>query len=1328
MPEANPACCDVTVMRINAFQTRPSAGPAAVVGDEVTRLHSGKVPNSEFRIPNSVRAASRRLLRSWGARLLGVVASAGLAWAQGTAFSYQGQLTDGAAAANGTYDLTFSLWNAATAGAQQGATLTQNAVGVTNGLFTATLDFGAQFNGQNRWLEIAVRTNGAATFTTMAERQPVLPTPYAIHAATAGSAATATTATTVTGSVPASQLTGTLSAAQIPNLDASKITSGSFTGNGRGLTNIPLSALVQPGYPVVAWGNNFYGQTSVPDDLSGAIAISAGGGHSLALQADGTVAAWGRNEFGQTNVPGGLSGVVAIAAGNIHSLALKSDGTVVAWGYGGQGETSVPVGLSGVVAIAAGSNHSLALKSDGTIVAWGSNSVGQTNVPIGLNGVSAISAKGAHNLALKSDGTVVAWGANGFGQASVPEGLGAVVAIAAGTIHSLALKQDGTVVAWGGNVNGQAHVPVGLSGGVAIAAGSYYSLMLKSDGTVVTWGNNGSGEANVPAGLNKVTTVAGGSGHILVLKGATLNPAALARLNQDNQFHGEISALGFIGNGSGLSNLNASTLSTGMVPGARIPDLDAGKITTGTLAAARIPNLDAGKVTTGTFTAAQIPDLDAAKITSGVLSPDRIPTLDASKITSGTFTGNGRGLTNVPLSALVQSSKLVVAWGDNSEGQTNVPDGLGEVVAVAAGHSHSLALKADGTVAAWGDNANFQANVPADLGGVVAVAAGRGHSLALKSDGTVVAWGAFNFNYGQATVPPYLSGVVAISAGDVHSLALKADGTVVAWGDWSGEPGGPTAVPAALSEVVAISAGYDHSLALKADGTVVAWGGNGFGEANVPSGLSGVVAVAAGYYYSVALKADGTVVAWGFGSRTAVPAGLSGVVAIAAGWGHSLALKADGTVAAWGLSNRTNIPIGLGRGVAAVAAGGNHSLVLKNGNPASLARLDRANEFQGPISAPSFTGSGSGLTALNASALSSGTVPGARIPDLDAGKITTGTLAAARIPSLDASKVSTGTFTAAQIPNLDGAKITTGTLADARLSANMARLDGSPVFTSDVRLGDHDLFLRGGTDSNHGLGWFGGGGRTFAGATVDGPVLYGFLGGALGSTKNSAKIALSWNDSADVRLGGDLTITNSLSVSSPAGSRAASFTGTRTGDFNAAVVHVENTQTGPTAAPALRVVARGGDAEGALSVTANAGPIARFGNFATWVAKLDNSGNFSATSFITLSDRNQKAGFAPVDVDSVLAKVALLPLMTWHYTNDAAATPHLGPMAQDFHAAFGLGGDDKTIATVDADGVALAAIQGLHRKVEVLSVENAELRARLERLEALLLNRESRGN
>jgi hypothetical protein len=110
------------------------------------------------------------------------------ALAQGTAFTYQGRLNDGPSPANGSYDLTFALFDAAVAGTQQGATTTNMTTAVSNGLFTVTLDFGSQFPGADRWLEIAVRTNGAELFAVLEPRQALTATPYAI---TAGGVSTA---------------------------------------------------------------------------------------------------------------------------------------------------------------------------------------------------------------------------------------------------------------------------------------------------------------------------------------------------------------------------------------------------------------------------------------------------------------------------------------------------------------------------------------------------------------------------------------------------------------------------------------------------------------------------------------------------------------------------------------------------------------------------------------------------------------------------------------------------------------------------------------------------------------------------------------------------------------------------------------------------------------------------------------------------------------------------------------------------------------------------------------------------------------------------------
>ena len=118
----------------------------------------------------------------------------------------------------------------------------------------------------------------------------------------------------------------------------------------------------------------------------------------------------------------------------------------------------------------------------------------------------------------------------------------------------------------------------------------------------------------------------------------------------------------------------------------------------------------------------------------------------------------------------------------------------------------------------------------------------------------------------------------------------------------------------------------------------------------------------------------------------------------------------------------------------------------------------------------------------------------------------------------------------------------------------------------------------------------------------------------------------------------------------------------------------------------------------------------------TQLMRLNSSGLRVNGTFVSASDRNKKENFNPVDPREILDKVTALPLTSWNYKTDPG-NRHVGPMAQDFHAAFNLGDDDKYIATVDADGVALAAIQGLNQKLEETVWKQAD---RLERLEAEL--------
>jgi hypothetical protein len=123
-----------------------------------------------------------------------------------------------------------------------------------------------------------------------------------------------------------------------------------------------------------------------------------------------------------------------------------------------------------------------------------------------------------------------------------------------------------------------------------------------------------------------------------------------------------------------------------------------------------------------------------------------------------------------------------------------------------------------------------------------------------------------------------------------------------------------------------------------------------------------------------------------------------------------------------------------------------------------------------------------------------------------------------------------------------------------------------------------------------------------------------------------------------------------------------------------------------------------------------------------------------ATSWTMLSDRNRKKDIRPADCVVILDKLMAIPISQWHYEwEDSNTTSHLGPMAQDFKAAFYPGRDDTGITTLEADGVALAAIQGLSKQLtdelKRRDAENAKLRQknqslekRLETLERIILN------
>ncbi len=268
-------------------------------------------------------------------------------------------------------------------------------------------------------------------------------------------------------------------------------------------------------------------------------------------------------------------------------------------------------------------------------------------------------------------------------------------------------------------------------------------------------------------------------------------------------------------------------------------------------------------------------------------------------------------------------------WGDTSGGATNVPAAATNLVAVAAGDHHIVAVRTDGQVLAWGGQILNATKVPADATNAVSVTAGSTHCLALLEDGTTRFWGNI-FTTGVTSAPPVVqqdilalglgpgaqhivalrpdgapvecgnsghnltnvpagaTNLFAVAAASYASVAVRADGTVVTWGDNLPPPRNAT-------NVAAVATGFYHALVLRTNGTLVAWGDNSYGQLNIPSQATNIVAIACGGYHCLALRGDGKLFAWGqniYGQST-VPAGLSNIVGIAClSWG-SIALTAD---------------------------------------------------------------------------------------------------------------------------------------------------------------------------------------------------------------------------------------------------------------------------------------------------------------------------------------------------------------------------------------------------------------------------------------------------
>lgn len=315
----------------------------------------------------------------------------------------------------------------------------------------------------------------------------------------------------------------------------------------------------------------------------------------------------------------------------------------------------------------------------------------------------------------------------------------------------------------------------------------------------------------------------------------------------------------------------------------------------------------------------------------------------------------------------------------------------------AAGGYHSLALDPGGNLWGWGLNENgqlgdgtraqrllpFQGTLPAGMGNILQLAAGEDHSLALSEHGAVWAYGLNrDGQLGIGTLVDQsvmvevkgLAHIVECGGGQSHSVALNRDGKVWAWGGNSfGElgrpPGAGSLVPVAvegLQGIVSVSVGWRHTLALKKNGTVWEWGAvgpkrdgpsGGLASPRQVKGLPPVTMIAAGGGHNLALGKDGTVWAWGsndygqLGDGTTKakwkPFQIQGVRRarqIFAGYNHSVALLEDDSALAWGDNNlgqlgnpipeASSVPVKVSawegplKSIETIRCGGHHTLFL----------------------------------------------------------------------------------------------------------------------------------------------------------------------------------------------------------------------------------------------------------------------------------------------------------------------------------------------------------------------------------------------------------------
>jgi hypothetical protein len=1230
-------------------------------------------------------------------------------FAQGTAFTYQGQLQSNGSPASGAYAMTFALFNTNASGVASAGPVTNNAVSVTNGLFTVAIDFGpGVFTGATNWLQIGVATNGAGSFTPLSPRQQLTPVPYAIFASTASN---------LSGTVASANLSGTYGSA-LALTNAGNSFSGSYAGNGAGVTSVnaaALSGLTSTNFwqlggndvsssqflgstnnlPVRIRVNNLRALIITTNPADSANLIGGSPANAIDAGIEGSVIAGG----GTTNFEGSASSnhisspFSSIGGGSGNWIQAGADHSVIGNGWNNTiasnafqsviaGGTVNLIDVNSFYSVIGGAYNTISSNSQMCVIAGG---LGNT---VGTNAYHSVIAGGiANNIADNSDESVIAGGAgntisnyNAFiGGGSQNRASGAWATVAGGIENTA--SGEGSFVG-GGDVEGFS-LTNNMASGTASVIGGGENNLASGYGAFIGGGGAAHGfnsEGNTANGA--ASAIVGGEANSATGPGAFIGGGGWDGTNyQGNTASGAATVIG-----GGVNNQATNPYAT--VPGGAnniaggqfsfAAGQQAQATNTGAFVWADSQNAAFGSTTTNQFN---------VRANGGV----RLVTSGAGMTVDGqsVFTGsNGSGLTNLNAASLtgtISPAQLPAVVLTNTESGVTLG---GTFNGNGGGLTNLNATQLTGTVPL--------AQLP---------------NTVITNYETGVTWSNVTLN-GTLNIPSN-----TFSGG---ALILHAD----ALGNFFAGPnaGNPAANSAANNTAMG-------------NGAL----GNNYGGNNTAIGFQAL--------YNPATASYNTAVGgYALSQMGTTGTSFGGTNNIALGYDAGLNFNAN---------ESSNIDIG-----SAGMAGENNTIRI--GTPG----IQTGAHIAGVIN-----GNGGGLTNLNASQFSSGVVPLSVLP---------GFQSSSNYSTVGGGQ---GNHVNGQWATIGGGDQNTntdsnGTAATIGGGQNNIITNGyQPVIGGGYGNSASGSYatIGGGIGNNAGgTGAFLGGGG-FDGDFYEGNTASGnasVVGGGLnnqatnyyatvpGGANNLAGGLFSFaaGDSAQAVHEGAFVWADSQSgtFSSTANNqfliRAQGGVGINMNNPNGASLYVqgnrvppagdtgwqgsvgwfENTSTATNAAPALRVVCDGGtNLDGALSVSSNGkGLIAEFGNAGGFPCVITNDGTIYCKNTVLSSDRNLKENFTPLDAGTVLARVAALPVTQWNYKDDGANKKHIGPMAQDFQAAFQLnGGDDKHISTVDEGGVALAAIQGLNQKLEqqrrdkdaeiqTLKTQNDSLAERLNQLEA----------